>query len=83
RPSVMESHLALHCKGDVPDKIRQHWLVQVAKRNDNIKDTDHSDDERYNPPERLTLAERMLDEEMARITVRTNNLLKKEQNLTL
>ncbi|CAG8810586.1 17172_t:CDS:1, partial [Racocetra fulgida] len=28
RPSVMESHLALHCKGDVPDKIRQHWLVQ-------------------------------------------------------
>ncbi|CAG8686066.1 6498_t:CDS:2, partial [Racocetra fulgida] len=41
KPSVMESHLALYCKGNIPDKIRQHWLVQVAKRND--KDTDHSD----------------------------------------
>ncbi|CAG8479571.1 2461_t:CDS:2, partial [Racocetra fulgida] len=49
RPSVLESYLALHCKGNVPNEIRQHWLVQVAKQNDNIKDPDHSDDESVSP----------------------------------
>ncbi|CAG8815843.1 14331_t:CDS:1, partial [Racocetra fulgida] len=41
--SLMESYLALHCKGGVPDEIRRHWLVEVAKRND--KNTDYSNNE--------------------------------------
>ncbi|CAG8805774.1 140_t:CDS:1, partial [Racocetra persica] len=43
KPSLIESYLALHCKGSVSDKIRCYWLVEVAKRND--KNTDYSDNE--------------------------------------
>ncbi|CAG8707693.1 23741_t:CDS:2, partial [Cetraspora pellucida] len=49
RPSVMESHLALHCKGETPDQIRRYWLIHVAKRNDKVKDTDNSDNESMSP----------------------------------
>ncbi|CAG8544042.1 5280_t:CDS:2 [Cetraspora pellucida] len=43
KSSVIESYLALHCKGDVPNNIRQKWLIQVTKQNENIKDSDNSD----------------------------------------
>ncbi|CAG8540235.1 9679_t:CDS:2 [Gigaspora margarita] len=32
KPSTMEAHLALHCKGLVLDDIRRRWLIEVAKR---------------------------------------------------
>ncbi|CAG8746186.1 18063_t:CDS:2 [Gigaspora margarita] len=32
KPSIMEAHLALHCKGLVSDDIRKKWLIEVAKR---------------------------------------------------
>ncbi|CAG8836442.1 35714_t:CDS:2, partial [Gigaspora margarita] len=28
----MEAHLALYCKGPVPDDIRRRWLIEVVKR---------------------------------------------------
>ncbi|CAG8818124.1 43821_t:CDS:2, partial [Gigaspora margarita] len=28
KPSTMEAHLALHCKGLVPDDIRRRWLIE-------------------------------------------------------
>ncbi|CAG8796164.1 1478_t:CDS:1, partial [Racocetra fulgida] len=43
KPSVMEAHLALHCKGPVPEDIRKKWLIEVAKRGEkanNDKDDD-------------------------------------------
>ncbi|CAG8792749.1 7481_t:CDS:1, partial [Racocetra fulgida] len=48
KPAIMESYLALHCKGDirpVPDNVRQKWLIYVAKRNEKTKDNDDSDNE--------------------------------------
>ncbi|CAG8849588.1 6958_t:CDS:1, partial [Racocetra persica] len=38
RPATMESHLALHCKGDIPDNLRHHYLIKVAKQNNKIND---------------------------------------------
>ncbi|RIB16628.1 hypothetical protein C2G38_2316042 [Gigaspora rosea] len=32
----MEAHLALHCKGPVPENIRRKWLIEVAKRGEKI-----------------------------------------------
>ena len=32
----MEAHLALHCKGPVPDNIRRRWLIEVAKRGEKV-----------------------------------------------
>ncbi|CAG8561139.1 12917_t:CDS:2, partial [Racocetra fulgida] len=72
RPAKMEAHLALHCKGEVPENIRQRWLVEVAKRNDKATNNDSDND-----------TERLLDEEAAHVTVRVDNLLDKAQKLTL
>ncbi|CAG8798046.1 201_t:CDS:1, partial [Gigaspora margarita] len=38
KPSIMEVHLALHCKGQVPDDIRKKWLIEVAKRDEKVND---------------------------------------------
>ncbi|CAG8607477.1 5709_t:CDS:2 [Acaulospora morrowiae] len=46
RPAIMMAHLALHCKGNIPDNIRHKWLVTLAKKtekNININD-DYNDD---------------------------------------
>ncbi|CAG8687362.1 14153_t:CDS:2, partial [Cetraspora pellucida] len=40
----MESHLALHCKGEVSDNIKHYYLIEVAKQNDKINNND-SDNE--------------------------------------
>ena len=34
----MEAHLALHCKGLVPDDIRRRQLIEVAKRGEKAND---------------------------------------------
>ncbi|CAG8722487.1 9993_t:CDS:2, partial [Racocetra fulgida] len=138
--SNMEAHLALYCKGEVPEEIRHNWLVQVARRNDKT-DIETSDNESississkkfntkisrstlnkkyneinktliktfvccgitfaiidnlffrnllmllepgYNPPRRIILVEHVLDEEAARVKVKIDNILEKEENLTL
>ncbi|CAG8857217.1 35528_t:CDS:1, partial [Gigaspora margarita] len=36
KPFTMEAHLALHCKGPVPDDIRRKWLIEVAKRGERV-----------------------------------------------
>ncbi|CAG8778735.1 36888_t:CDS:2 [Gigaspora margarita] len=36
KPSIMKAHLALHCKGPVPDEIRRKWLIVVAKRGERV-----------------------------------------------
>ncbi|CAG8628433.1 19092_t:CDS:2, partial [Racocetra fulgida] len=77
-----KAHLALHYKGEVPENIRRHWLIEVARRSEKVKNDD-SDIEKYIPPGRGTLSERILDEETARITVRIENLLDNAKNLTL
>ncbi|CAG8574012.1 13587_t:CDS:1 [Cetraspora pellucida] len=41
--STIEAHLALHCKGPVPDDIRRKWLIKVVKRGE--KANDDRDDE--------------------------------------
>ncbi|CAG8827815.1 16233_t:CDS:2 [Gigaspora margarita] len=43
KPFTIEAHLALHCKGPVPDDIRRRWLIEVAKRGK--KANDDRDDE--------------------------------------
>ncbi|CAG8821578.1 40161_t:CDS:2, partial [Gigaspora margarita] len=36
KPSTMEAHLALYCKGPALDGIRRRWLIKVAKRDKKI-----------------------------------------------
>lgn len=145
KPTTMEAHLALHCKGKVPESIKMKWLIEIAKRGeraalqdkdedtsskpgskrqktikDHYKSNDPISDERqaqinqillraficcgipwavidnpffrdlltalepgYIPPSRKTLSERILNEEAAKIDIRTQNHLKKAENLTL
>ncbi|CAG8832727.1 19841_t:CDS:2, partial [Racocetra persica] len=30
RSATMESHLALHCKGDIPDNLKCHYLIKLC-----------------------------------------------------
>ncbi|CAG8854767.1 7787_t:CDS:1, partial [Gigaspora margarita] len=36
KPFTMEEHLALYCKGPVPDDIRRKWLIEVTKRGERV-----------------------------------------------
>ncbi|CAG8684240.1 3879_t:CDS:2, partial [Ambispora leptoticha] len=100
RPLVLESHLALHCKGNDTDHSDDESASPSSKPLESVLDERNNEinkallkafvcagisfsvidnpfvqdlfniiEPKYNPPRRLTLAERMLDEEMACITV--------------
>jgi len=45
KPAAMEAHLALRCKGNIPDDIKKHWLIEVAKRGEKSSTNNDDDDD--------------------------------------
>ncbi|CAJ0629034.1 13219_t:CDS:2 [Entrophospora sp. SA101] len=90
KPSAMMAHLALQCI-QVPTLVRQKFLQIIASSNDEVNE--QSKTKKNNSSKRVlgleiasdckTLSTRLIDKEVARISISIEKELKSEENLSL